>query len=306
MINGILAVNKPEGISSAGVVARVKRLLKVKKVGHTGTLDPFATGVLLCAVNKGTKISRFFLDGRKRYRAILKLGVETDTYDRTGQVVSTVDDTIVQDLETSVIQSVVEGFKGSQKQVPPSFSALKKDGQPLYKLARKGIQVEKPARAIEIFEIKVLKIDHPMVEFDVYCSAGTYIRTIAYDIGKKLGCGAHLAELCRTRSSQFALGDTIDLAVLEKMDKETALSQLVSLSESLDFIPRIVVPSELIKKIQFGQRLSAKELGLEQTGPDNNINRGPIRLVDDENQLLAIVNFDSLRQTYNYSCVFLA
>lgn len=301
MKSGILPIYKPGGISSARVVARVKKCLGVKKLGHTGTLDPFATGLLLCAVNKGTRISKFFLDGHKRYSATVCLGVETDTYDVTGQVVSEKKKTV--DLLTKAqIQNAVHSFAGVQDQIPPSYSALKHKGQPLYKLARQGIHVEKPARRIEIFDIQVTRVDMPWIDIDVFCSAGTYIRTIAFDLGRKLGCGAHLSALCRTQSSQFNLDDVIGLEALEQLSAEAAMEKVVPLSEALSFLPQIQVELPVTKKIRFGQRLSWEELGLSLNDPD------PDRLIgitDTENSLLAIVQLDEKTRSYNYSCVFM-
>lgn len=200
MKNGILAIHKPEGLSSARVVARVKKALGAKKAGHTGTLDPFATGLLLCAINKGTRISGYFLGGRKKYEARVCLGVETDTYDLTGQTVFSAEEKVSK-IKTEDIEVAVASFAGIQDQVPPAFSALKHQGQPLYKLARQGKKILKPPRRIEIFNIRIKNIESPHIDLEIFCSAGTYIRSIAFDLGRKLGCGAHLSKLCRTQSS---------------------------------------------------------------------------------------------------------
>ena len=185
MQNGIIAINKPEGISSARAVARVKKALGVKKIGHTGTLDPFATGLLLCTINKATRISQFFLDGHKRYLARVCLGRETDTYDLTGQTVFTASDSVLKALTKQDIEKVVQSFRGVQEQVPPIFSALKHKGQPLYKLARQGIKITKPPRQIEIFSIKISQLKPPCCDLEIFCSSGTYIRSIAFDIGRE-------------------------------------------------------------------------------------------------------------------------
>ncbi|MCF6249170.1 MAG: tRNA pseudouridine(55) synthase TruB [Desulfobacula sp.] len=302
MKSGILAIHKPEGISSARIVARVKKALGVKKVGHTGTLDPFATGLLLCAINKGTRISKFFLDGHKRYTAKVCLGVETDTYDLTGQVVLE-KKAKAESLTLSDIKSAIHSFMGVQEQIPPAFSALKHKGQPLYKLARQGIKIQKPARNIKIFDIRVTKVEMPYVDIDVFCSSGTYIRTIAFDLGRNLGCGAHLSALCRTQSSHFNLKEAIDLAALEGLSKSMAQEKIISLSDALSFLPQIQVDAQLTKKIKFGQRLSWDELGLSinDSHPDQ-----VIGIIDKENNLLAIVQLNEESQTYNYSCVFLS
>ena len=301
MKNGIIAVHKPEGISSARVVARVKKSLGVKKVGHTGTLDPFATGLLLCAVNKGTRISRFFLDGHKRYLARVCLGVETDTYDLTGKTVFTASKNSMDSLNNEDIEQTVNSFIGVQGQVPPAFSALKHNGQPLYKLARQGKKIQKPPRRIEIFDITINHIELPNVDMEVFCSSGTYSRSLAFDIGKKLGCGAHLSKLCRTQSSAFKLEDAIQLDALEKLDKMTVEQRIVSLSDCLAVMPKIVVDKRIAQKIKFGQKLSINELDLPLAKPDQFI-----KVIDNHNDLLAIIQLNENRQEYKYCCIFLS
>jgi tRNA pseudouridine55 synthase len=299
MRDGILAIHKPAGISSARVVARVKKALGVKKVGHTGTLDPFATGLLLCAVNKGTKISGFFLNGCKRYLARVCLGLETDTYDLTGRPVFTADENFLDDIKPRDIEAAVAGFLGPQDQVPPVFSALKHEGRPLYKLARQGINIRKPSRRIEIFDICITGMDLPHIELEIYCSAGTYIRSIAFDMGRRLGCGAHLSKLCRTQSSAFCLDQAIELEALEGLDRTDALERLIPLSDCLSFMPRITAGPAIAKKISFGQVLTKDELGPVCPPPGE-----PVRVTDDRNRLLAIIQLNENRRTYNYTCVF--
>lgn len=299
MKSGIIAIHKPEGISSARVVARVKKALGAKKLGHTGTLDPFATGLLLCAVNKGTKISGFFLGGHKKYTARVCLGIETDTYDLTGKTVFTATSNVMDAIKTEDIMDVVSSFAGAQDQVPPAFSALKHDGQPLYKLARQGKKIQKPARQIEIFDIRITQMELPYVDIEVFCSTGTYIRSIAFDIGRKLGCGAHLSKLCRTGASSFILKDAIELASFERLSKQSAEKRIVPLSDCLGFMPCIVVKEPVAQKIKYGQTLSTKETGMPPTGPGR-----PIRVIDENNELLAIIQLKENGQAYNYSCVF--
>jgi len=301
MKSGIIAIHKPCGISSARVVARVKKALGVKKAGHTGTLDPFATGLLLCAINKGTRISRFFLSGHKRYLARVCLGVETDTYDLTGQAVFTAQKSVMDALKQADIKAAVASFVGIQDQAPPAFSALKHNGQPLYKLARQGTIIQKPPRKIEIFDIHINHMDLPNIDIDVFCSAGTYIRSLAFDIGRKLGCGAHLSKLCRTQSSKFLLENAIDLDALEQLDKTAVEQRIMSLSDCLEFMPKLAADRSMAQKIKFGQKFLNKEGEgfLEKKEPF-------IRVVDAKNDLLAILELNEKRQEYNYSCVFLS
>ncbi len=201
-MHGIFVIDKPENISSAAVVARLKKILGVRKAGHAGTLDPFATGVLVCCVNQATKLARFFLHSNKKYTAVLKLGVETDTQDLTGTVISRCEDI---NFDEKKIKSVFEKFKGAIEQVPPVYSALKHEGVPLYKLARQGKPVQKPPRPVFISCLNIIEINLPEISFEVSCSGGTYIRTLCADIGAELGCGGHLKELRRTESSGFPL-----------------------------------------------------------------------------------------------------
>ena len=299
MKNGIIAINKPEGISSARAVARVKKALGVKKIGHTGTLDPFATGLLLCTINKATRISQFFLNGHKRYLARVCLGRETDTYDLTGQTVFTASDSVMEALTKQDIEQVVQSFKGVQEQVPPMFSALKHKGQPLYKLARQGKKITKPPRQIEIFSIKISKVTPPCCDLEIFCSSGTYIRSIAFDIGRELGCGAHLSQLCRTQSSEFKLENAIELSELESLDKDDAMQKIIPMSDCLKFMPKIAVNRSITQKVKFGQKLLVNELESSLSEPGQSV-----RLVDGNSELLAIVHLNKNRQEYNYSCVF--
>jgi len=299
MKSGIIAINKPCGISSARIVAIVKKALAAKKVGHTGTLDPFATGLLLCAINQGTRISGFFLGGHKRYLARICLGVETDTYDLTGKTVFTAPQKVMDGLKNQDIQETVKSFIGKQEQVPPAFSALKHEGRPLYKLARQGKIIQKPPRQIEIFEIIINHIEVPNIDIDVFCSSGTYIRSLGFDIGRKLGCGAHLSKLCRTQSSQFLLDNAIELDALEKLDQKAIEKRMVPLSDCLEFMPPMVADRSIARKIKFGRKLLKNEF---KSVPEKE--NQLIRVIDEKNNLLAIIQLSENREEYNYSCVF--
>jgi tRNA pseudouridine55 synthase len=207
-MNGVIIIDKPAGITSHGVVARVKRALRAKKVGHLGILDPIATGVLPLVINGATKYARFLEGHLKEYRATMKLGEETDTYDSEGRITSTADYGAVTE---AAVKAAFKGFTGSINQIPPMYSAVKVGGTPLYKLARKGIVVERPPKEVTIYGIDVLKVEPPHVELYVRCSRGTYLRTLCSDVGRKLGPGAHLVSLRRTRSGPFSIEDSIDL-----------------------------------------------------------------------------------------------
>ncbi len=297
--NGIIVIDKPAGISSAKVVFRVKKKLGVKKAGHAGTLDPFATGLLVCGINKGTKLSRFLLGGEKKYTGAVHLGFETDTLDPTGIAVKQTDQSVLDSLSENMILRAVASFKGIYRQQPPVYSALKHNGQPLYKLARQGKIVTKPPREIEIISIAVKKIDLPFVTIDVHCSSGTYIRSLARDIGEKLGCAAHLFSLVRTYACGFSMENAITLAELENLDKKSALKYVISPSESLSFMPVVSVSDKTIEKIKFGQRIGAGD-GVEPCLDTL------VRIVDKNGNLAAVVEYDKTSNRYNYCCVFIS
>jgi len=207
-MNFIVNLNKPSGISSQQAVTRVKRLLAVAKAGHTGTLDPMATGVLLVCLNEATKVSRFFLEMDKKYRARVKIGERTDTYDAEGMVTETGDISAI--TEENVVQAA-RVFVGRINQKPPMYSAVKVGGEALYKLARKGIEIERAERPIEIYDLRITEVRLPFFEMEISCSKGTYIRTLCDDIGSRLGTGAHMVALERTGIGNFDIKDSVTL-----------------------------------------------------------------------------------------------
>lgn len=211
---GILLVNKPKNKTSFSLVGALRRLLKVKKIGHAGTLDPFATGVMVMLVGKEyTRLSDSFLDADKEYVAVLKLGEETDSYDCDGQI--TAKSAIIPQLDD--VLKALESFQGTVMQIPPMFSAKKVGGKKLYELARKGVTIERKSVEVRI-ESRLIEYVYPHLTLEVKCSKGTYIRSIAHDLGRLLGCGAHLIDLTRTRSGEFSLNACIDGAMLDKAD----------------------------------------------------------------------------------------
>lgn len=296
--DGIIVIDKPENVSSAKVVARVKSILGAKKVGHTGTLDPFATGVLLCCINRATRLARFFLHGDKGYTATLRLGLETDTQDATGTVISTGDAT---GISKDRLLDVFQAFEGYQDQVPPVYSALKHQGVPLYKLARKGTPVKKPARQVHIARIRILEIDLPCIRFEAHCSAGTYIRTLCADIGKALGCGGHLEVLRRTVSSGFTLGDAVSLPELEELARNGNPSDcLIGMSDALKEMPMVVSDDRMAGKIAHGIGLTSKEVALKNRESRD----GYVKIVNKANELLAVIQLKKERKRHDYCCVF--
>ncbi len=301
-LTGVIAVDKPQNITSAKVVAYVKRLLNARKVGHAGTLDPFAQGVLVCCINEATRLARFLLAGDKTYEATLKLGIETDTQDSTGTVTA---ESRGVDYTENTIRSVVKQFEGSIKQQPPVFSALKHKGMPLYKLARKGSPIQKPARNVHISSIKILEIKLPLVRFKVCCSAGTYIRTLCADMGRQLGCGGHLYALRRLVSSGFKIQQAISLPALEKLARASEYSSfIVSMADALPDMPVVVADQDLIEKLRHGKPLIKKDLSFDPVSAKKNMLAANIKVVDADNRLLAVLNNIKNQDKFSYACVF--
>ena len=251
MINGFVVIDKPAGISSHDAVSRVRRILGTRKVGHTGTLDPFATGVLPVAVNEGTKAIPFLDEGVKCYDALIQLGVVTDTLDMTGIVMRTGDFSSVSEQR---LLDIFAEVTGQILQIPPMYSAIKQGGQPLYKLARMGQEVERSARQVVIHSIKLHSFSLPFVSIRVYCSRGTYIRTLADDIGSIAGCGAALKELRRTASGPFKIDAALTLESLENAASEGRLPSLfITPFDSLAHLRDIRLTDDGLAKVSFGR-----------------------------------------------------
>ena len=213
-IDGIFLLDKPSGISSNGALQRVKRIFGARKAGHTGSLDVLATGLLPICFGEATKVCAFLLDAGKRYASEFQLGVVTNTGDSEGEVVRRKSTVAV---DAAAIERALAGFRGEIQQVPPMFSALKRDGQPLYKLARQGIEVERKPRAVTIYQLEATNIAGDLLAVEVGCSKGTYIRTLAEDIGEVLGCGAHVSSLRRLRAGPFTVDDALSLNDLSEI-----------------------------------------------------------------------------------------
>jgi len=211
MEQGILIINKPAGPTSHDIVDKIRNISGAKKVGHTGTLDPFAEGILILLVGQATKLQSKFMEMQKTYIATLKLGETTDTYDVTGVKFSTYIPTAIKAPASKQIQKILKQFIGKIKQIPPAFSAIKIKGKKAYELARKGINPNLKPRKIKIYEIQLRKFEWPWLEIKVRCGKGTYIRSLANDIGKKLGCGAYLEKLVRTKIGKFDIKDSLRL-----------------------------------------------------------------------------------------------
>ncbi|MDF1593024.1 MAG: tRNA pseudouridine(55) synthase TruB [Desulfobacterales bacterium] len=296
--NGIVVIDKPAGITSAKVVAVVKKLLGAKKVGHTGTLDPFATGVMICCLNQATRLARFFLSGHKTYEAVLRLGIDTDTQDSTGTVTSQCEWI---EFSENKIRSVLKQFTGTIQQQPPAFSALKHKGVPLYKLARSGQPVRKAARRVQITAIEIRAIELPEIRFVVSCSAGTYIRTLCADIGAALGCGGHLKTLRRIESSGFSIREAISLPSLEAVSASGNVQDcIIDMAGALRNMPVFVADSGLMDKIRFGKPLTDLDMDPDRIDLSGDF----FKVVDSENRLLAVVSLNKKDRAYKYNCVF--
>lgn len=213
---GVLLVDKPSGCTSHDVVAKLRRCLGMKRIGHAGTLDPLATGLLLMLIGKATKVSQFLMSLDKEYEGVMKLGETTDSHDSDGEVREVRE---VPDLAAEAVVAEMKTFVGDQYQTPPMFSAKKVAGVPLYKLARKGKEIEREPRFINVSKFELLEMDLPSLRFVLACSKGTYVRTIAHDLGERLGCGAHLTALRRTRIDRFNVADAVTLEQVEGMSR---------------------------------------------------------------------------------------
>lgn len=228
LYDGVLLIDKAPGMTSHDVVAIVRNRLATQKVGHCGTLDPFATGLLLIVVGRGTKIQDLLMSEDKEYVGTMKLGEVTNTQDRDGEVIET---HAVGALDKSVIEGAFAKFHGDFYQIPPMVSAIKREGVPLYKLARKGKVVEREPRCVHVYAHEIRKIHLPEIDFRVICSKGFYVRTYAHDIGQELGCGAHLSGLRRTKSGRFSVEGAVTVEALKTDSRESIADRIVSLPD---------------------------------------------------------------------------
>ena len=259
MISGILLIDKPEGLSSFDVVRRVRRALRERKVGHLGTLDPFATGLLPLCLGEATKLVPYLLPEAKTYRAAIMLGAATDTQDLTGRVVSR---TETWPSPEQVYQAAAR-FVGEIQQVPPMHSALHYQGERLYKLARRGETVDLPPRPVTIYRLEVEEVDLPRVTITVRCSQGTYIRTLAADLGAVLGCGGHLTALRRLEVGPFKVEDALNLAALEEAAPEARLTRIIPLTACLPGMRQVRVGPEAAGKLRQGQAVAWPDEGFQ-------------------------------------------
>ncbi|HHF2953787.1 TPA: tRNA pseudouridine(55) synthase TruB [Vibrio diabolicus] len=258
-INGVILLDKPTGISSNDALQKVKRIYFAEKAGHTGALDPLATGMLPICLGEATKFSQFLLDSDKRYRVIAKLGERTNTSDSDGEVV----ETRPIDVTLDKLEACIEKFRGESEQVPSMFSALKYQGKPLYEYARKGIEVPRESRKITVYEIVLHRFEGDEVEMEVHCSKGTYIRTIVDDLGEMLGCGAHVTMLRRTGVAKYPYEKMVTLEQLnelleqahreERAPRELLDPLLLPMDTAVEYLPEVNLVPELADMVQHGQ-----------------------------------------------------
>lgn len=309
-MDGILNLNKPRGWTSHDVVAHVRRVTGIRKVGHAGTLDPMATGVLLVCLGRATRITEYLMASRKLYRAEMRLGISTDSHDADGQVTATAPVKV----NRAQVEKALSRFRGNIEQVPPMVSAIKQDGQPLYRLARRGVTVERAARPVVIHELKLTAWHPPSFSVDVSCSHGTYIRALARDLGEQLGCGAHVTVLVRLASGEFTINQAIELAEFTALastgdpqgpgphsERQPAKwKQLViPLDAGLKQFPAITLGRDQNRRIRTGQPLSAKVVD----APRDQLCRA-YALCDGKSELVALLRFDDNAQMWRPHKVF--
>ena len=294
-MDGLLIIDKPDGLTSHDVVARVRRILKTKRVGHTGTLDPFATGVMVILIGQATRLAQFLDKDEKEYEAVVRFGFETDTGDRTGTRSAECgirDEEIADLLAKTSWDQILSPFRGKIEQVPPMYSAKKVEGKKLYELARKGVEIERKPVNITIHTLEVLndgeiRTPHSTLRIRVICSAGTYIRTLAEDIGRSVGVGAHLAELRRTRAGRFDISRAVTLSDLEETTDPA--SALIPMSEAVAHLPEVILIEDRVTKTRNG---------LSTRFPDVVFDDGEIvRMVNSDVDLIAIGVYNANEKT---------
>jgi len=286
-IHGILLLDKRLGVSSNRALQEVRRLLNANKAGHTGSLDPLATGLLPLCFGEATKVSALMLDDNKRYQVVVQLGIMTDTGDKEGTVIETKP---VPRLSIEAMQSCLEKFTGEIDQVPPMYSALKHNGKKLYELAREGKTIERKARRINIFELKLLTdaealaLKPDQLTLDVFCSKGTYIRSLAEDIGHALGCGGTVKELRRLEAGQFSIKDAKTIEQLTEMDPQSLFQCLINVDKPLEAIPAVRLSDQQAACIKYGQSLNFlpfAEAGLNGSDTSPEKRQGTVRMYND-------------------------
>lgn len=314
MIHGIINIYKEKGFTSFDVVAKLRGIFHQKKIGHTGTLDPDAEGVLPVCLGRATKVCELLTDKDKVYETVLLLGIDTDTQDASGKVLYKAPESL--NIRREEVLETIGSFVGEYDQIPPMYSALKVNGQKLCDLARKGIEVERKARKVEIYSIDILKTDLPRVRMRVHCSKGTYIRTLCHDIGEKLGCGGCMEELVRTRVASFEQKDALRLSEIERLVKTNEILPYIlsvdCLFENCDAM-EASGSEDVEKRIQNGNRIPEKyvhrlrEDPLKKKGKAMHTNADPdrVRLYDGQGRFIGIYSYIEEQKDYKPVKIFL-
>jgi tRNA pseudouridine55 synthase len=295
-LDGILVINKAPGMTSHDVVARVRKTLKQRRVGHAGTLDPSATGVLPICIGQGTRVAEYLSESGKAYQAGITFGTVTDTYDTEGEIIRQAD---ASHLTREIIEQALAGFLGPLMQMPPRYSAIKIQGQPAYKRMRSGEEVTLEARPIEISDLRILDWQRPELTLSVECSKGTYIRSLAYDLGEMLECGAHLSSLQRTRSGPFHLSESITLEQLaEAMELDTISSYLLPADRALLQYPALILDEEATARVLHGNPYQPAEVAQPQAAL--------ARMYTSSGHFLAIAHWNEEQQNWQPKKVLLS
>ena len=277
-VAGILHIDKPAGPTSHDVVNAVRRLSGIRRVGHTGTLDPLATGLLTLCLGQATRLVEYLVGLDKVYLATIRLGQETNTYDVEGHVTSEKQVRVTQEK----LNNALEQFRGHITQMPPMFSAVKVAGQPLYRRARQGVEIERPTRQVTVYDLEQLSWNSPVLKLQICCSSGTYIRSIAHDLGQVLGCGAHLASLRRTVIGKIPVEEATPL---DHLQPDNWLQHLRPLDSAVTHLPLVELPAEDARKIVHGQRVPTREVN---TPADES----PVRAYDQDGHFIGILIID--------------
>lgn len=280
--HGALLVDKPSGVTSHDVVASVRRFARQRRCGHTGTLDPFATGLLVICLGRATRLARFVSGASKSYLATVRFGFSTDTYDRTGEVRGERTDSCPERRE---LESALGGFRGPQEQLPPRFSAKRIEGKRSHRLVRAGLEVKPVPATIDVFEMDLVDFEPPRARLSLSVSSGTYVRSLAHDLGERLGCGAHLEELRRTRIGPFSVEEASSLETLSALAFHGRLGdRLLSPAELLRDLPRVDVTAEAVNLLVHGRDVP------EGAWQPTTVGRGPFRVCDEGGELVSVAH----------------
>ncbi|MCS7215728.1 MAG: tRNA pseudouridine(55) synthase TruB [Thermodesulfovibrio sp.] len=284
-MNAVVVLNKPEGFTSQEAVNKVKKILKAKKAGHAGTLDPIATGILLICTNEATKITPFLMELEKEYVFTSQFGISTDTYDIEGKIIKTTENF---QLDRTKLEEILKKFTGEIMQIPPMYSAVKVEGKPLYKLARKGIEIERKPKKVIVHLINIESFEPPFVTFRVVCSKGTYVRSLCNDIGEELGMGAHIVKLTRTRVGEFRIEDSVGLEELKiPLSYNFATSTfslphqkgILSIDKALYFLPSVKIQDSIVQRFLNGNSIKI---------PSGIVPSGWVKVKDSRDKILGI------------------